>query len=248
MGLSVIIITRDEEANIAACLASVAFADEIVVVDSGSVDRTVAIAREAGALVTVTPDWPGFGAQKQRALEIASHDWVLSIDADERVPDDLRPEILRAVAESGDVTGFRINRLSFFLGKAMRHGGWFPDRVLRLARRDRARFTDDVVHERLLVDGPVGDLSAPMLHHSYSDVDDVLRKMRTYALAAAQRRRSAGMEGGLGIAIARGTFAFFRGYVLRAGFLDGGHGFVAASYRAHETFWRYLSLGWDRRS
>lgn len=246
MGLSVIIITKDEEANIAACLESVAFADEIVVVDSGSRDRTQAIARAAGALVTVTPDWPGFGPQKQRALDLATQEWVLSLDADERISEALRAEILRATT-SRDIAGFRINRLSFFLGRPMRHGGWYPDRVLRLARRERARFTPDIVHERLLADGPVGDLSEPMLHHSYGDVDDVLRKMRTYALAAAERRRSAGVAGGLGIAIARSAFAFFRGYVLRGGFLDGGHGFAAASYRAHETFWRYLSLGWDRR-
>ncbi|MER2533672.1 MAG: glycosyltransferase family 2 protein [Rhizobiaceae bacterium] len=244
MGLSVIVITRNEEANIAACLESVAFADEIVVVDSGSSDRTADIARAFGAHVTVTPDWPGFGRQKQRALDMATQDWVLSLDADERIPEGLRGEILRATGS--DVAGFRINRLSSFLGKAMRHGGWFPDRILRLARRDRARFTDDVVHERLVVDGPVGDLSEPMLHNSYDDVDDVLRKMRTYALAAAERRRREGIAGGLGIAIARSAFAFFRGYVLRGGFLDGGHGFVAASYRAHETFWRYLSLGWDK--
>ncbi len=244
MRLSAILITKNEEANIGACLESVAFADEVVVVDSGSNDATVEIARRSGANVTVMPDWPGFGAQKQRALELASGDWVLSIDADERIPEVLRDQILAAMAD-GTCAGYRLNRLSWFLGRPMRHGGWHPDRVLRLARRGKARFSSDIVHERLLVDGPVGDLSEPMLHYSYASVDDVLRKMRTYALASAAARRRKGVRAGLGIAIARSSFGFFKAYVLKAGFLDGKRGFVAACFKAQETFWRYIAAGWE---
>ncbi|WP_315924298.1 glycosyltransferase family 2 protein [Mesorhizobium sp. SP-1A] len=245
MSLSVILITKNEEAHIAACLESVAFADEIVVVDSGSTDRTVEIAQSLGAKVTVTADWPGFGPQKQRALDLATGDWVLSIDADERIPDALRDEILAATAK-GSRTGFRLNRLSWFLGRPMRHGGWHPDRVLRLALRTKARFSDDIVHERLTVDGAVGDLKEPMLHYSYASVDDVLRKMRAYALATAAERRARGVKGGVGVAIARSLFGFCKAYVLRAGFLDGKRGFLAAVFKAQETFWRYVAVESER--
>lgn len=244
MSLSAILITRDEEANIGACLESVAFCDEIVVVDSGSTDATIAIAEGFGAKVVRTSDWPGFGAQKQRALDLASGDWVLSIDADERITPKLRAEIVAAMAD-GKSAGYRINRLSWFLGQPMRHGGWHPDRVLRLARRDRARFSPDSVHERLLVEGPLGDLAEPMLHYSYANVDDVLRKMRSYALASAAERRRKGVSGGLAVAIVRSLFGFLKAYVLKAGFLDGRRGFVAACFKAQETFWRYIATGWE---
>lgn len=245
MSLSAIVITHNEAANIADCLKSVAFANEIVVVDSGSTDGTVGIAEGLGAKVTLTDDWPGFGAQKQRALDRATGDWVLSIDADERIPDALRAEILEAM-QHGDQAGYRLNRLSWFLGQPMRHGGWHPDRVLRLVRRDKARFSDDVVHERLLVDGPVGNLAEPMPHYSYTSVDDVLRKMRTYALASAAQRRARGASGGLAVAIGRSLFGFLKLYVLKAGFLDGRRGLVAALFKAQETFWRYVAVGMER--
>ena len=244
MGLSTILITRDEEANIGACLESVAFADEMIVVDGGSSDRTVEIAESRGARVVVMRDWPGFGAQKQRALDLATQDWVLSIDADERIPPALRAEMEDAMGRA-DVAGYRLNRLSWFLGQPMRHGGWHPDRVLRLARRDKARFSDDAVHERLVVDGPVADLAETMIHYSYASVDDVLRKMRAYALASAAQRRARDVRGGLAVALGRSFFGFLKAYVLKAGFLDGRRGFVAAAFKAQETFWRYIAAGWE---
>lgn len=243
--LSAILITRDEAADLPDCLASLAFCDEIVVVDSGSTDTTVAIAEGAGARVTVTPDWPGFGPQKQRALDRATGDWVLSIDADERIPADLAAEIRAAIARGGAEAGFRINRRSTFLGRFLLHGGWYPDRILRLARREAARFTPDRVHERLVVDGPVGDLSADMVHHSYRSIDEVLDKGRRYALASAAERRARGKRGGLATALLRATWAFLRHYLLKQGFRDGAHGFVAALAKAQETFWRWLAVGWE---
>ncbi|MBV5265155.1 glycosyltransferase family 2 protein [Pinisolibacter aquiterrae] len=244
--LSAILITRDEAADLPDCLASLAFCDEIVVVDSGSTDATVAIAEGAGARVSVTADWPGFGPQKQRALDRATGDWVLSIDADERIPADLAAEIRAAIARGGAETGFRINRRSTFLGRFLLHGGWYPDRVLRLARRDAARFTPDRVHERLVVEGAVGDLSADMVHHSYRSIDEVLDKGRRYALASAAERRARGKRGGLATALLRATWAFLRHYLLKQGFRDGAHGFVAALAKAQETFWRWLAVGWER--
>ena len=242
--LSAILITRDEAADLPECLASLAFCDEIVVVDSGSTDATVDIARGAGARVAVTEDWPGFGPQKQRALELASGDFVLSIDADERIPADLAAEI-RAAIGRGDLAGWRINRRSTFLGRFLLHGGWYPDRILRLARRDAARFTPDRVHERLEVTGPVGDLVADMIHHSYRSIDEVLDKGRRYALASAAERRARGKRGGLLAAILRAKWAFLRHYLLKQGFRDGRHGFVAALAKAQETFWRWLAVGWE---
>jgi glycosyltransferase involved in cell wall biosynthesis len=244
--LSAILITRDEAADLPDCLASLAFCDEIVVVDSGSTDATVAIAEGAGARVTVTSDWPGFGPQKQRALDLATGDWVLSIDADERIPADLAAEIRAAIAGGGAEAGFRLNRRSSFLGRFLLHGGWYPDRILRVARREAARFTPDRVHERLVVEGPVGDLSVDMVHHSYRSIDEVLDKGRRYALASAAERRARGKRGGLATALLRATWAFLRHYLLKQGFRDGAHGFVAALAKAQETFWRWLAVGWER--
>ncbi len=243
--LSAILIAKNEAADLPDCLASLAFCDEIVVVENGSTDATRAICEAAGARVIVTDDWPGFGPQKQRALDAATCEWVLSIDADERVPADLAETIRRAV-DTGVADGWRLNRRSTFLGKFLLHGGWYPDRILRLARRSRARFTSDVVHERLEVDGAVADLPGDLLHHSYRSIDEVLDKGRRYAMASAAIRRARGRSGGLFAAIVRAKWAFLRHYFLEAGFLDGAHGFVAALAKAQETFWRWLAVGWEK--
>jgi glycosyltransferase involved in cell wall biosynthesis len=244
--LSAIIITRNEAANLPDCLASLAFCDEVIVVDNASTDATAAIAAEVGARVVLKPEFAGFGLQKQAALEQASGDWVLSIDADERVPDALAREIRSAIA-GGVHAGFRINRRTFFLGRYLRHGGWYPDRVLRLARRAAARFTADAVHERLEVSGSVGNLDTDMLHMSYRSIDDVLAKQRRYALLSAQARRARGAPGGLAAALARSVVAFFKHYLLQLGLLDGSRGLVASLARAQETFWRYLAVGWEKK-
>jgi glycosyltransferase involved in cell wall biosynthesis len=243
--LSAIIITHNEAANLPDCLASLSFCDEVVVVDQGSADDTAAIASRAGAKVLAKPDFTGFGQQKQAALDAATGDWVLSIDADERVPEELAREIGAAVASAAH-DGYRINRRTFFLGRFLKHGGWYPDRVLRLAKRSAARFSSDAVHERMEVSGSVGDLRSDMLHMSYRTVDDVLTKQRRYALLSAEARRARGAQGGLGAALARSVFAFLKGYLLQLGFLDGSRGVVAAISRAQETFWRYLAAGWER--
>ena len=243
--LSAIIITHNEAANLPDCLASLAFCDEIVVVDHASSDTTTAIAEQAGAQVVRANGFSGFGRQKQIALDHAKGEWVLSIDADERVPDALAREI-RSTMGSSRHDAYRINRKTYFLGRYLRHGGWYPDRVVRLARRDKARFTDDAVHERLDVSGGIGDLHNDMLHMSYRTVDDVLAKQRRYALLSAQVRRQRGTQGGLANALLRSHAAFLKHYFLQCGFLDGAHGFVAARSKAQETFWRYLAAGWER--
>ncbi len=243
--LSAIIITHNEAANLSDCLGSLSFCDEIVVVDQASTDDTAAIAARAGARVVQKPDFAGFGPQKQAALDAARGEWVLSIDADERVPEALAQEIIAATA-SGAHDGYRINRRTYFLGRYLRHGGWYPDHVLRLARRAAARFSADAVHEELLVDGSIGDLRADMLHMSYRTIDDVLAKQRRYALLSAQARRGRGARGGLGSALLRSLFTFLKCYFLQLGLLDGSRGLVAALARAQESFWRYLAVGWER--
>jgi glycosyltransferase involved in cell wall biosynthesis len=254
--LSVILITRNEAANVGDCLRSVAFADEWIVVDSGSSDDTRRIAEAFGARVITTGDWPGFGAQKNRALAEARGRWVLSIDADERVTEPLAASIRRVVDAdtsgqqgagaaalgSQGCAGYELSRLSSFRGQWMRHGDWYPDRVLRLFRREAGRFSDDRVHERLLVPGPIGRLDGELLHHTMPTLDNALDKMNRYSAGRALDKRRAGGEGGLAAALLHGAWAFVRGYVLRRGFLDGRLGFVLAVYVAEGTYYRYLKM------
>lgn len=243
--IGAIVITKNEEANITECLATLRFCDEVVVVDAGSADRTVELALQAGANVVVRDDWQGYGVQKQRALDLASTDWVLSVDADERVPEVLGTEILTTVGET-DCVGYRLNRKTMFLGRSLRHGGWFPDYVTRLARREACQFSDDIVHEKMMVTGKIGKLYAPLLHYSYTTIDDVLTKLRVYALTTAEVRRERGKHGGLAVAVMRAGFTFAKSYFFHAGILDGRQGLVAAIYRAEETFWRYLAVDWEK--
>lgn len=242
MRLSVIIITCNEAANIADCLASVEFADECIVVDSGSTDDTVAIARAAGARVEVTADWPGFGPQKNRALALAQGEWVLSLDADERVTPELAMEIQRAMADPGPTAAYEIPRLSSFCGKFIRHSGWWPDAVLRLFRRGQARFTDAAVHERVVSDGPVGRLKAHMLHYTYPDLAFAIQKMNRYSSDAAHMMHAKGRTATVASALGHSIWTFTRIYIVRRGFLDGGHGFVLAVLAAMGSFSRYAKL------
>lgn len=238
--LSVIIITRNEAANIRACLESVAWADEIIVVDSGSDDDTVDICREFTPHVYVH-DWPGFGAQKNRALGYATADWVLALDADERVTPELQADIETAIHE-GRADGFEIPRLSSFCGRFMRHSGWYPDYVARLFRRGSARFSDDLVHERVLVDGSTAQLDGMLLHYAYDDMEEVLHKVNQYSSAGAQMMQQRGRQATLTGAVLRGLWSFIRTYFLRAGFLDGREGFMLAVSNAEGTYYRYLKL------
>ncbi|HZH07385.1 MAG TPA: glycosyltransferase family 2 protein, partial [Lautropia sp.] len=170
--LSVAVITKNEAHRIERCLRSVAFADQVVVLDSGSTDDTVAVARRLGAEVQVTPDWPGFGVQKNRALAICRHPWVLSIDADEEVSDDLRDAIVAVVSagQQSSANGYWISRSSRFCGQTIRFGLWRNDQVLRLFRRTGGRFSDDLVHERVLCPEPLGRLSGTLHHDSVDSI------------------------------------------------------------------------------
>lgn len=242
MKLSVIIITKNESRNIGDCLASVAFADQCVVVDSGSTDDTVVIARAAGASVVETVDWPGFGPQKNRALALAQGEWILSLDADERVPQSLRDEILGVVAAPNHLA-YTLPRLSSFCGHFIRHSGWYPDHTVRLFRRDSGRFSPDLVHESVVVAGEsIGRLKTPLIHYSYPDDDAYLRKLQQYSSLSAEQAYAAGKRGGLGKALAHAAAAFLRSYVFKRGWLDGRAGLMVAVSSAESSYHKYFKL------
>ncbi|OYY56211.1 MAG: LPS biosynthesis protein [Polynucleobacter sp. 35-46-207] len=241
--LSVILITRNEEANLADCLASLeGIAQQIVVVDTKSTDQTLEIAKNHGALLSQPPDWPGFGPQKNRALELATGEWVLSLDADERLTPALRSEILTAIHHPAHVNCFAIPRLSWYCGRFIRHSGWNPDYVDRLFKRGTARFSDDLVHERLIPQGPVAKLENPMLHFSFMNYSQVLQKIDRYSTASAEQAFAKGKTSSPAKAVLHGAWSFFRTYVLRAGFLDGAQGFALAISNGQGTYYRYMKL------
>lgn len=238
--ISVIVICKNEAESIRECLDSVSWANEIIVLDSGSTDDTRDICREYTEHVLET-DWPGYGPQKNRALDMATGDWVLSIDADERVPPELYGEIYAAI-RSGEHDAYRVPRLSSYCGRWVRHSGWTPDHVTRLFRRGTARFSDDLVHERVVVDGSTGTLTTSLRHETFRTLEDVLGKIDEYSTAAARMRFDRGQRGSLTKAVLRGAWAFLRTYVLRAGFLDGRTGFMLAVSNAEGTYYRYLKM------
>jgi glycosyltransferase involved in cell wall biosynthesis len=241
--LSVILITRNEESNLDDCLASLeGVAQQIVVVDSNSTDRTLEIANNYGALMAYPTDWPGFGPQKNRALDLATGDWVLSLDADERLTPALKSEILTAMNHSALVDCFAIPRLSWYCGRFIRHSGWSPDYVERLFKRGTARFSDDLVHERLIPNGTVAKLKNPMLHYSFMNYAQVLDKLNRYSSASAEQAFLRGKKSNPAKAVLHGMWAFIRTYILRAGFLDGPQGFALAVSNAHGTYYRYMKL------
>ncbi len=242
MTLSVVVITKNEADAIGRCLESVAWADETIVLDSASEDATTDIARRLGARVETTTDWPGFGPQKNRALDLVTCDWVLALDADEWVSPGLRAAIEAAIAAPNGKCAFRMPRLSSYCGRFMRHSGWWPDHVTRLFRRGQARFSDDRVHEHLIVSGAVGTLSEPLLHEAIRDLDEALAKMNSYSTAGALMQLERGRKASLAGAVWHGAWTFFRTYVLRAGFLDGREGFLLAVSNAEGAYYRYLKL------
>jgi len=243
MSLSVVIITKNEAAHIADCLDSVAFADEIIVLDSGSTDATRELARALGARVEVNAEWPGFGLQKNRALDLATGDWVLSLDADERVPPELAEEIQRVLADPA-ADGYRVARLSNFCGRWMRHSGWWPDHVLRLFRRESGRFSDDVVHEHVDLDGRVATLRGHLLHYPYASLELFIDKINRYSTDAALKAHARGRRTTVLGPFGHGFWTFVRHYVLRRGFLDGWQGLILAGMAATGSFYRYAKLFW----
>lgn len=243
--LSAVLIVKNEADKLADCLASLAFADEIVVLDSGSDDRTLDVAREYGATVSANTDWQGFGVQRQRAQALARGDWVLMIDADERVTPQLRASIEAAVSAPPAI--YYINRLSWCFGRYMRHTAMYPDWIPRLYPRTQAGFDDTRVHERLLnrASLPERRLEGDLLHLVYDSVRHLVNKSALYAEQWAIARVEAGRTCSLWSALGHGLSCFIRMYILRRGFLDGGQGFLVAVVMSHSTFVKYADL-WVR--
>lgn len=238
--LSVIIITKNEASHIGRCLESVSWADEIIVLDSGSQDDTVSLCRHYTDKVYET-DWPGFGVQKQRALDKAKGDWVLSIDADEVVTPELRAEIEKALRQER-YNGYEIPRLSSYCGRQMRHGGWWPDHVLRLFRRNDGHFTDSVVHERIIVQGQISQLITPLLHDAFVNLDEVLHKVNSYSTLGAALLYQRGIRSSLGKAILKALWTFIRTYWIKAAILDGRQGLMLSISNAEGAYYKYLKL------
>ena len=234
-------ITKNEAHNIAACLASVSFADQIVVLDSGSTDGTADIALALGAEVVVNADWQGFGVQKNRALALARCDWVLSLDADEQVSPALQLEVQQVLA-APKFSAYAVPRLSSFCGQYMRHSGWYPDYVVRLFKRGDAHFSSDRVHEKITTEGKIGKLKGELLHKTYSSLEQMLDKSNAYSTAGARDALAKGKSASITSAVAHGIWAFLRTYFLRLGFLDGRMGLLLAVSISQTTFWRYAKL------
>jgi glycosyltransferase involved in cell wall biosynthesis len=243
--LSVVVVTHNEEERIRACLESAAWADELIVVDAESADKTATIARELTDHVVVRP-WPGFAAQKNFGLEQAHGDWILSLDADELVSAPLREEIAAILAGGAQHVGYAIPRRNVFWGRWIRHGGLYPDWQLRLFRRGRGRFVERSVHESVTVDGSVGRLAGHLEHRSYRDVADFLERADRYSSLAADEwlasgRRSPPLVDLVGRPIGR----FLGMFVARAGFLDGWRGFLLAVLYGYYVLMRSAKV-WER--
>lgn len=242
---SVVIITLNEEASIASCLESLQFADEIVLVDSGSEDKTITIAKALGAR-TIRQNWLGYGAQKQFGVEQASHSWVLCIDADERVSAPLKSSILK-VLQSPKANAFEMPRRNRFMGRWLRHGEGYPDYSLRLFDRRWARWSDDRVHEKVLADGAVARISGDLLHESEQGIADYISKQDRYTSLQAEILHRAGKKASILKLLLSPLFRFIKFYIVRLGFLDGVPGLVHISIGCMNSFKKYAKLRKIRR-
>ncbi len=243
--ISAIVIVYNEEKGIRRCLESLSWTDEIIVVDSFSQDRTKEIASVFTDKI-FDVKWEGFGKKKEFARERASGDWLLSIDVDEVVSDRLRDEVQKAVESNDSFDGYYVPRLSNFLGKWIRHGGWYPDHVLRLFRKGKARFDQSLVHEKLILDGKAGFLQNVLLHYTDPTIHHYLSKMNKYSTLGAESLFQEGKSAGPVDFILRPAAIFFKMFIFKFGFLDGWHGFVLACLSSLHVFAKYAKL-WHMR-
>lgn len=242
MSISAVMIAYNEESNIERCLESLTFADEIIVLDSFSTDRTIEIARRFTDKVSQR-EFVGFSDQRNAAKELASGEWLFVIDADEVVTPGLAAEIQEAV-KSDEFDAYRMPRLTYFFGRPIRHCGWYPDYSPRLARKSKTDFGDRLVHETISIDGPVGTLKNGLVHYSYKNMDDAVRKMLDYSHRGARQRFIEGRRARVTDLLFRPGVAFLRHYVWQQGFRDGLRGFMISMFTLSGTFIRYAAL-WE---
>ncbi len=244
MKISFCLITLNEEANLPRALASCrGLADELIVLDSGSTDGTERVAREAGARFLHQP-WLGYVGQKNKVLSLATHDWVFSLDADEEISAELRKELLalRDAGPRSDVAGYSMPRCVLYEGRWIRHGDWYPDRLIRLFRRSQARFAGGKVHERLELQGSVVSLQGELHHYSFRDAQDHWERCQKYARLWAETQHELGRTCGPMAPYTHAFFRWTRGFCLRRGFLDGRRGWQIAGFSAREVFLKYRLL------
>lgn len=245
--LSVVVITKNEQENIRGCLETVRWADEIIVVDAESSDETVSHARDYTPHIFVRP-WPGFGPQKNFGMEKVAGDWILLIDADERVPPELREEILRMAQESPpEVTAYRIPRRNYFYGKWVRWGGAYPDYQIRLLRKGAGRYNDVAVHENLLITGSVGTLHQPLDHWTERTIADHFKKFDLYTTLASEERAKTRKTVWWGDFVFNPLATFFKMYMAKQGFREGIHGLILSVLASYYTFAKYTKL-WEMTS
>ncbi len=236
--LSVIVITRNEEKNVVACLESVGWAEDIIVIDSHSADRTRELARQCGAKVFERA-WEGYAAAKEFGVAQASHPWVFWLDADERVSPELAEELRTLLVSEPREAGYEVARKAYFIGKWIRHCGWYPGYVMRLFRKDRVRFHDRRVHEYATVDGPVGRLHADLIHHTDRTLYHYLKKFNRYTSLAAEDRDGGSRRFHIADLLLRPPLTFLRMYLLRGGMLDGRHGLILSLFSSSYVFVKY---------
>ncbi|MBN2569141.1 MAG: glycosyltransferase family 2 protein [Deltaproteobacteria bacterium] len=240
--LSVAIITKNEEHNLPDCLISVAFARQIVVVDSGSTDNTAAIASAFGCEVYEEP-WKGFGYQKQSAIDKCTSPWVLVLDADERIPPATSEVIKNIVSkDEGSAAGYRLPRKNWFQGRWIRHMGWWPDLITRLFRRELGRMSEDPVHESVIISGPIEDLDVPIEHYTDSDLGKILLKIDRYSTLGAEEAFRKGRHASVWSAFLRAVMTFYHNYFVRLGILDGVQGFTLSVTDSVNKFFKYAKL------
>jgi len=239
--LSVILITKNEAHNVIKCLDSVRWVDEIIVLDSGSTDNTVELCKQYTPHVFIT-DWPGFGPQKNRALDKATSDWVLAMDADEFLSPELSEKIQKTIADPRAKNVYKIKRITKFCGKYLYYGDWKSDYPLRLFRRNTARFKEVPIHESLIVEGEIGKIKEIMWHDSFASLEEIINKMNKYSTLSAINFKAEGKSAGILKAFFRGLWTFLRGYIFKFGFLDGKYGFLLAIANAEGCFYKYIKL------
>jgi glycosyltransferase involved in cell wall biosynthesis len=239
--ISAVIMARNEERNIADAIASVNFASQIVVADTGSQDKTMDVASRAGAEV-FSICFDGYGASKNRALEFARHEWIFSLDADERVSPELAQSIVKTIGSNPHVDGYTVPRLTYFLGKPIRHSGWHPDHILRLFRNGKGKFDERLVHESVQVNSRAGKLDGFLFHYSYRDLESYLEKMNVYSTLNAEELHRQGKTGKLSDLLIHPPATFLKMYILKAGFLDGYHGLLLAALSSFHVLIKYAKL------